>query len=81
MYIYSVRAMPGFKAKFEGDPSVKYKIRRESTSASAKHKTSTDIRIDLCYVEAAKLVNKFNDKEREARAISKERDSRNASGV
>jgi hypothetical protein len=76
MYIYTMQAMAGYKAKFNGDTSVKYKIRRENTSAAAKHKSRTDIRTDLSYVEAAALVDIFNDKEREARVINKEEESR-----
>ncbi|MDT7687756.1 MAG: hypothetical protein QOJ70_2662 [Acidobacteriota bacterium] len=77
MYIYTLQAMPGYKAKFEGDTSVKYKVRRENTSA-AKDKCRTDIRTDLSYPDAAALVTRFNDKEREARSINKEAASRHA---
>ena len=70
MYIYTMQAMPGYKAKFDGDTSVKYNIRRKHTPASAKQKSRTDvIRTDLGYTAAAALVKKFNDKEREARLI------------
>jgi hypothetical protein len=71
MFIYTLQTMPGYKAKFEGDTSVKYKIRRENTSA-VKDKSRTDIRTDLSYPDAAALVNKFNDKERESRTTNKE---------
>ncbi|HEV2863095.1 MAG TPA: hypothetical protein VGX48_18915 [Pyrinomonadaceae bacterium] len=68
MYIYTVQAMPGCKAKFEGDTSVKYRVRRKDTSASANHKSRNDvIRTDLGYTEAAAMVERFNDKERESR--------------
>ena len=77
MYIYTVQAMPGYKAKFDGDTSVKYNIRRKHTPASAKQKSRTDvIRTDLGYTEALALVNRFNDKERERRAIKIKEDSR-----
>ena len=77
MYIYTIQAMPGYKAKFDGDTSVKYSIRRKHTPASAKHKSRTDvIRTALDYSEATALVKKFNDKERESLAIKKEADSR-----
>ncbi len=70
MYIYTMQAMPGCKAKFDGDTSVKYRVRRKHTPASVNHKSHTDvIRTDLGYTEAAALVKRFNDKEREARAI------------
>jgi hypothetical protein len=69
MYIYTMQAMPGCKAKFDGDTSVKYRVSRKHTSASANHKSRTDvIRTDLGYTEATALVKTFNDKEREARA-------------
>ena len=69
MYIYTMQAMPGCKAKFEGDTSVKYKVSRKHTSASAGHKSTTAVlRTELDYAEAAALVKRFNDKERESRA-------------
>jgi hypothetical protein len=73
MYTYTIEAMPGHKAKFDGDTSVKYNVRRKYTSASAAQKSRTDvIRADLSYSDATALVAKFNDKEREARAIKRE---------
>ena len=73
MYIYTIEAMPGHKAKFDGDTSVKYNVRRKYNSGSADQKNRTDvIRTDLDYSEATALVTKFNDKERESRAIKHE---------
>ena len=73
MYIYTVQAMTGYKAKFEGDTSIKYKVRRKYTSASATEKSrNDDIRTDLEYAEAMELAKKFNDKEQEARIIKHE---------
>ena len=73
MYIYTMQAMPGYKAKFEGDTSIRYMIRRKNTSAAAGHKSSTVvIRADLSYEEATALVKRFNDKERESLARKKE---------
>ena len=73
MYFYTMQAMAGYKAKFDGDTSVKYKVSRKYTPASADQKSRTDvIRTDLGYSEAAEMVKKFNDKEREARAIKHE---------
>lgn len=69
MYIYTMQAMPGCKAKFDGDTSVKYRVRRTHTLALANHKSRTDvIRIDMSYTEAAALIERFNDKERESRS-------------
>jgi hypothetical protein len=77
MYIYLVQTMPGQKAKFEGDTSVRYKVRRKYTSPSVGRKTSSDdIRTDLSYAEATELAKRFNDKERESRAIKADADSR-----
>ena len=82
MYIYAMKAMPGCKAKFEGDVSVRYEVRRKQTSASAQHKSTTAvIRTDLSYVDALALVKRFNDKELEARAIKIKEDSRAALNV
>jgi hypothetical protein len=77
MYIYAMKAMPGSKAEFDGDTSVRYEVRRKHTTASAQHKSRTDvIRTDLSYEEALALVKRFNDKELEARDIKKKEDSR-----
>jgi hypothetical protein len=82
MYIYTMRAMPGFKAMFDGDTSVNYEIRRTDTSTSAKHKSRTDvIRTDLACPEATAMVKRFNDKERDARAIRNNADARLAPNV
>lgn len=70
MYIYTLQAMPGCKAQFDGDTSVQYRVRRKHTLPSANHKSRTDdIRTDLGYTEATELVKIFNDKERESRAL------------
>ena len=70
MYTYTMQAMPGYKAQFDGDTSVQYRVRRKHTSAAANHKSRTDdIRTDMGYTEAMELVKRFNDKEREARAM------------
>ncbi len=77
MYIYTIEAMPGHKAKFDGDTSVNYNVRRKYISASADPKNRTDvIRADMGYAEATALVTKFNDKEREARAIKRQESPR-----
>lgn len=77
MYIYSIQAMPGRKAKFDGDTSVQYRVRRTHTSTSARDKNLTVvIRTDLGYEAATALVERFNDKERESRSIRNEAASR-----
>ena len=76
MYIYTKQAMPGCKAKFDGDTSVQYQVKRTQTAASATDKSQTAvIRTDMGYTEATALVQIFNDKEREARSIKKNADS------
>lgn len=73
MYVYTIQAMPGSKAKFDGDTSVQYRVRRTHTSAPDLHKSHTDvIRTDLGYTEAAALVKRFNDKEQESRSVKNE---------
>jgi len=71
LYIYTMQAMPGSKAKFDGDTSVKYMVRRKHNPAPAGHKgTTAVIRTDLGYAEATALVERFNDKERESRSAN-----------
>lgn len=70
MYTYTIQVMPGYKAQFDGDTSVQYRVRRTHTSTSPHHKSQTDvIRTGLDYVEAMALVKRFNDKERESRSL------------
>jgi hypothetical protein len=79
MYIYTMQAMPGCKAKFDGDTSVTYRVRRKNTSALASHKSTTDvIRTGLGYTEATALVTRFNEKERESRSAKGEYGARHA---
>lgn len=73
MYIYTMQAMPGYKAKFDGDASARYRIKRTKTPASPRHKSSTAvIRTDMGYTEATAMIKRFNDKERESLARDKE---------
>jgi hypothetical protein len=73
MYVYSIQVMPGQKAKFEGDPSVKYRVRRVDDSiAAAKKGRSEVIRENLEYGEALELVNGFNSMEGKSQAIREE---------
>ena len=82
MYMYTMQAMPGCKAQFDGDTSIRYRVRRKHTSASAGHKSTTDdIRTDLDYADATALVERFNDKERESRSIKLEHASRSTSSA
>jgi hypothetical protein len=73
MFIYTVQAMPGQKAKFEGDTSIKYQIKRVNTDLLATEKgRSGIIRTNLEYDEAIKLINGFNEMEGKSQIIRKE---------
>ncbi len=73
MYIYTIQAMPGQKAKFEGDTSIKYRVRRVDDSiAVAKKGRSEVIRENLDYAEALELVNGFNSMEGKSQIIREE---------
>lgn len=73
MYIYTIHAMPGQKAKFEGDPSVKYRVKRVNDAIPvAKKGRSEIIRENLEYAEAVELVNGFNNLEGKSQVIRDE---------
>jgi hypothetical protein len=73
MYIYTIQAMPGQKAKFEGDTSIKYRVKRVNDSiAVAKKGRSEIIRENLEYGEALELVNGFNSVESKSHVIREE---------
>jgi hypothetical protein len=64
MYIYTVEAMPGQKAKFEGDSSIKYRVKRLNDSIQKAKKGRTEIiRDNLEYDDAIKLIEGFNKME------------------
>jgi hypothetical protein len=67
MYIYTVQAMPGQKAKFDGDPSIKYQVKRQNTSLKTGQKGRSEIiRTNLDYEAAIAVIKIFNDKEGES---------------
>jgi hypothetical protein len=73
MFIYTVQAMPGQKAKFEGDPSIKYRVKRVDDSIAVSKKGRSEIiRENLEYAEAIELVNGFNSMEGKSQAIRNE---------
>ncbi len=73
MYIYTIQTMPGQKAKFEGDTSVKYRVRRVDDSiAIAKKGRSEIIRENLEYGEALELINGFNNVESKSQVMRDE---------
>lgn len=64
MYRYTIKPMPGQKAKFEGDASIKYQVIRHNSGVASKHKTLTDIiKTNLDYDDAIAIIKVFNDKE------------------
>jgi hypothetical protein len=64
MFIYTIQAMPGQKAKFEGDPSIKYRVKRLDDSIPVSKKGRSEIiRDNLEYDEAIKLIEGFNSME------------------
>ncbi len=67
MYIYTVQPMPGQKAKFDGDPSIKYQVKRQNTSLKTGQKGRSEIiRTNLDYEAATAVIKIFNDKEGES---------------
>jgi len=73
MFIYTVQAMPGRKAKFEGDTSIKYRIKRVDDSLPVGRKgRSQIIRDNLEYSEAIELINGFNSLEGKSQVIREE---------
>ena len=73
MYIYTSPAMPGQKAKFEGDPSVKYRVKRVNDAIAVSKKGRSEIiRENLEYDEAVALVNGFNNVEGKSQVIREE---------
>ena len=73
MFIYSIQAMPGQKAKSEGDTSIKYRIKRvDDTLATGKKGRSEIIRENLEYDEAMKLVERFNSMESKSQGMREE---------
>ena len=73
MYIYTVLAMPGQKAKFEGDPSIRYQVKRVNTSIPVSQKGRTEIiRTNLEYSAAMTLIEGFNEMEGKSQIIRDE---------
>ena len=73
MYIYTIQAMPGQKAKFEGDTSIKYRVKRLNDSIPVSKKGRTEIiRDNLEYDEAMELIKGFNSMESKSQNIRDE---------
>lgn len=73
MYIYTLQVMPGQKAKFEGDTSVRYRVKRVNDSvAVAKKGRSEIIRENLEYAQAVELIDGFNRMEGKSQLLRDE---------
>ena len=73
MYIYTIQAMPGQKAKFEGDTSIKYRVKRVDNSIPISKKGRTEIiRDNLEYDEAVELIKGFNSMEGKSQGMRDE---------
>ena len=65
--------MPGQKAKFEGDTSIKYRVKRLDDSLPVGKKGRSEIiRDNLEYNEAMELINGFNVMEGKSQDIREE---------
>jgi hypothetical protein len=73
MYIYTIQVMSGQKAKFEGDPSVRFRVKRLNDSVAVGKKGHSEIiRENLEHGAAVKLIDGFNNMEGKSQVIRKE---------
>jgi len=73
MFIYTIQPMPGQKAKFEGDTSIKYRVKRLDDSIPVSKKGRSEIiRDNLEYDEAVKLIEGFNSMEGKSQGMRDE---------
>ncbi len=73
MFIYTIHPMPGQKAKFEGDTSIKYRVKRVDDSIQVSKKGRSEIiRDNLEYGEAVELINGFNSMEGKSQTLREE---------
>lgn len=73
MFIYTMHPMPGQKAKFEGDTSIKYRVKRVNDSIPVSKKGRSEIiRDNLEYGEAVELILGFNSMEGKSQIIRDE---------
>ena len=73
MFIYTIHPMPGQKAKFEGDTSIRYRVKRVDDSIQVSKKGRSEIiRDNLDYAEAVELMNIFNSKEGKSQLMREE---------
>lgn len=73
MFIYTIHPMPGQKAKFEGDTSIKYRVKRVDDSIPVSKKGRSEIiRDNLEYEDAVRLIEGFNAVEGKSQGIREE---------
>lgn len=73
MFTYTVHPMPGQKAKFEGDTSIKYRVKRVNDSIPVSKKGRSEIiRDNLAYDEAMELTKGFNSMEGKSQLVRDE---------
>jgi hypothetical protein len=73
MFIYTIHPMPGQRAKFEGDTSIKYRVKRVDDSVRvSKKRRSEIIRDNREYGEALELISIFNGKEGKSQTLREE---------
>lgn len=73
MFIYTIHPMPGQKAKFEGDTSIKYRVKRVDDSIPVSKKGRSEIiRDNLEYDAAVEMVNGFNSMEGKSQGLREE---------
>ena len=80
MFIYTIQPMPGQKAKFEGDTSIKYRVKRVDNSIPVSKKGRTEIiRDNLEYDEAMELIRGFNSMEGKSQVMRDEAEAQRKS--
>jgi hypothetical protein len=73
MFIYTIHPMPGRKAAYEGDTSIKYRVKRIDDSIPVSKKGRSEIiRDNLEYDEAVRLIEGFNNMEGKSQGMREE---------
>jgi hypothetical protein len=73
MFIYTIHPMPGQKAAYEGDTSIKYRVKRVDDSIAVSKKGRSEIiRDNLEYDEAVRLIEGFNSMEGKSQGMREE---------
>jgi hypothetical protein len=73
MFIYTIHPMPGHKAAYEGDTSIKYRVKRVDDSIPVSKKGRSEIiRDNLEYDDAVRLIEGFNSIESKSQGMREE---------